>query len=414
MRRRWLLGGLGGVVAGAGVAVGQFAADRTPPPVASPPPVVQPAVVAPQQPAFPVTPSQPPVVSPAAAPPAPRPAAAPVQSHPLSVRPEHGGWMIVVKSYTGDAAQKNAEILAAEIRQTYRAAAWLFEWGAEERQLEEARRDEVRKRFRQEYEPFIKLHEEMKLKAAQQGTEFLDEPIKYHLPKFNYTQQWAVLVGGFKDMDAARSALNTVRTWPAPKNAALLDKAMLVGGGKGEGTYLNPFPNAFVVPNPAVHRNDPTRAPLADPAIVKLNSEEPASLLKARKPWTLLVKRFIVPNRVAGNETQVSAIERLFSEDTAEKWLEATARQARELATTLRNTQTRDGQRPYPDVFVLHARTESIVTVGQFDSVEDPALVAAYQALNGMTFELKYKDGRPPETRRMFDAITPLRVPRVQ
>lgn len=421
MRRRWLLVGLGGVMAGAGAALGQFAADRTPPPAnPAPAPTAQPTQAG-QLPSYPATPPpQAPAGRPVsyAAPPeqqqAPRPAPSPnpALAHPLYVRPEHGGWMIVVKSYSGDGSQKFAEELAAEIRQTHKAAAWLFEWGGEERRHEEQRRDEVRQRYRKEYEPFLQVKEELRAKAAQQGTEFLDTPATFRLPTVNYTEQWAVLVGGFKDMDAARAALNTVRTWPAPKNTALLDKALVAGGGaKGEGTYLNPFPNAFVVPNPSVRRSDPNQAPLADPAIVKLNEAEPLSLLQARKPWTLLVKRFIVPNRVTGTETQATALERLFSEDTAAKWLELTARQARELATALRHEK----MRPHPfETYVLHARTESVVTVGQFDGPDDPALVQAYQELAALTFRVDYKDGRPSEVKKMFDAITPMRVPRVQ
>src|SRR5205807_4374479 len=106
--------------------------------------------------------------------------------------------------------------------------------------------------------------------------------------------------------------------------------------------------------------------------LAKLNEAEELSLLKARKPWTLMVKRFIVPTQVQSKDGDVSVIDRLFGGDNAAKWLDATAKQARTLAVALRHHD----MKPHPfEAFVLHYRTESLVTVGQFDSPEDPAMI---------------------------------------
>jgi hypothetical protein len=166
----------------------------------------------------------------------------------------------------------------------------------------------------------------------------------------------------------------------------------------------------MTAPNPAVRRSVPGQAPPADPAVVKLNEAEELSLLNARKPWTLMVKRFVVPTQVQGKAEDGTVFDRLFGGDDSARWLEATARQARALAQALRH---RD-MKPHPfEAFVLHYRTESLVTVGQFDGPDDPALIDTWYALTGMTFRVDYKDGRPAEVKKMFDAVIPMQVPRV-
>jgi hypothetical protein len=390
MRRGIMLGlGLAGVAAVQATAAAQFAADRGNPPPTPPAPAA-PAPEAPQQP--------------------------PAASHPWYVRPDLGPWMICVKSYTGPDSKKLAEELAAYIRQAHKAGAYLFEWGGEEREKERQRQEEVRRQKQKEYAPFLAVREQMKAKAAAEGLEFLDTPTKYRLGKIDYPEQWAVLIGGFKDMDAARKALDVVRKWKPPENTALMDQAVIVrpgenGVGTKEVAHINPFAAAMTAPNPAVHRSTSGQAPPADPAVVKLNEAEELSLLNARKPWTLMVKRFVVPTQVQGRSEDGTVFDRLFGGDDAAKWLEATARQARELAKALRS----DKQDPKYrfETFVLHYRTESLVTVGQFDSPDDPALIDAWYRLTGMTFRVDYKDGRPPETKKMFDVVIPMQVPRV-
>ena len=85
----------------------------------------------------------------AATPPSGRPSrAAGGPAHPWYVRPDLGPWMICVKSYSGPESRKLAETLAAEIRRTHNAGAYLFEWGSEERQQEEERRKKAKEEFR--------------------------------------------------------------------------------------------------------------------------------------------------------------------------------------------------------------------------------------------------------------------------
>src|SRR5829696_6986906 len=112
--RRGIILGIGLTLAAPTAGLAQFAADRTPQrPTAQPAPTNQ-------QPVVPAGHTAPQAQAPAAA-------------HPWSVKPEHGAWMICVKSYMGDGSQKLAEELANEVRQTHTAGAYLYEWGAEEK-----------------------------------------------------------------------------------------------------------------------------------------------------------------------------------------------------------------------------------------------------------------------------------------
>ena len=402
----------------------QFGEDRpkTPPPM---PPVAQPAAPTPTPavlPSFPTTNAPRALQTPPAAT-APQPTEPP---HQWAVRPENGAWMICVMSYTGPDARKKAEELAGLIRRDQRVAAFLYERGAEERQREEQRRAEWRQKKELEMAPFIQVQAQMKQRAAAQGIEFFDAPMKYRIPTIEVSQQWAVLVGGFKSMDEASAYHTTIRTWPPPKAVHLMDSAVMARpeeGGKvsGEATYLNPFKNAMVFPNPSIRRTPAQGVPM-DPVIVKLNESEPLSLLKCRKSWTLAVKDFSVPTTVQSKDQEGGIMAKLFGKanDPADL-LEATAKQAQEFAKALRDPKmdqavsaaaTRLGLTPRPlETYVLHVRTGSRVTIGQFDAPDDPALVEMQRLLLGMWFKIEQK-GQLPEERRLFDSVTVMPIPR--
>jgi hypothetical protein len=422
-------------------AFAQFASDRplTPPGAPSTTPATAPA-----------TPSQPGTLpsfpTPGAAPAQPKanpvqqasyltqqmqPGVAPaVQTHAWSAKPEHGGWMLCVKSYSGPNSQKLAEELATIIRTQYRTQCFLFEWGSEDRQREMERRKYVQEQLQREQAPFLQVQKEMKERAAAEGKVFIDTPLKVRMGKVDYPEQWAVLIGGFKDMDTARKALDTIRTWPVPKADHLLDRAVITRpgennqAGSAEGVYVNPFASSMVVPNPSIRRTDQSQS--VDPALVKLNEEEPMSLLKAKGKVTLMVKGFTMQSVTRQREEERSVMDKIFSKggpDSSEQ-LDATAKQARALAQSLRTPEMHRsinmagpklGISPRPvESFVLHIRNGSIVTVGQFDSPEDPALLEMQRLLQWTEFRFEYKDGRPPETKRLFDNVYPMAIPRVQ
>lgn len=407
--RRVMLLGMGLALAAPTTAPAQFAADRTAPRPAAPtgqPPVAPAGFTAPQTQAPPAGPS-----------------------HPWYVKPEHGAWMICVKSYMGEGSQKLAEELAAEVRQTRTAGVYLYEWGAEEKKREQERREKLQADLREQYAPFLKTQEEIRKKAEAQGVEVDRTPFRVRVPKIEYKEQWAVLVGGFKDMDAARKGLDIVRKWEPPQRKYLMDSANMASTAAGqvnpEAAYINPFATAIVVPNPAVKQVAAQQGPEFDPALAKLNEGEPLSLLKVAKPWTLMVKSFTVPTRVQTRDDAPGVLGKLFGQESdAADHLDNTAKQARLIAAGLRHPQMQRsvelvapklGLTPRPiDSYLLHIRNGSLVCVGQFDSPADPALLEMQRLLQGMKFEVRDKDSRLMETRPMFENVIPYPVPRVK
>ena len=407
-----------------------FGSDRPTAPAPAPAAPV-PMTPAAELPSFPTAPVS---ASPALARPA-APVSLPPQEpqHEWAVQPGHGEWMVCVKSYTGAKAKSNAVELCEQIRRQHNAAAYLYDRNYEERRRDEQRKAEIRAARERELTPFLRVQAEMKKKATEEGREFLDAPVTIRMPTVRLEEQWAVVVGGFKDLDAASAALAQIRRWPAPTGEHLMDHMVMQRPGENgrpgssDATYLNPFTNSMAVPNPSIKRTTGTTMPL-DPALARLNEDEPLSVLRNPKGWTLIVKDFSIPLSVQTKDQEGGIIGRVFgANNDPGSILEATAKQARELAKALRTPDMeraagaaarRLGLTPRPlESFVLHVRTGSRVTVGSFDSPEDPALAEMQRLLANMSFKVERpgENGRKiVEEIRLFDGITPMPVPRAR
>ncbi|HEY3789158.1 MAG TPA: hypothetical protein VGL71_09900, partial [Urbifossiella sp.] len=110
----------------------------------------------------------------------------------------------------------------------------------------------------------------------------------------------------------------------------------------------------------------------------------PYSLLQTTKGWTLAVKSFQAPGRFASRNEDSSLMRRVGSRSA--KVLEAGAEQAEALAKLLREMKAPGGNSLNIDAYVLHTRTASVVTVGQFDSPYDPELIEKQRILSNMKF----------------------------
>jgi hypothetical protein len=286
----------------------------------------------------------------------------------------------------GMTARELAEALATDIRENYKVQALLYEYVSPERKAEMAAIAAARERAR----VFASQLDKYKQQAALQGMEFLEPDTRIHYKTVNYQEQIAVLVGGFKTEDEARKALDTVRTWPAPKNKVLLDGAVVQRPTKDgkvflEQSHLNPYLTAHVVPNPTIARAaEPTQAEAVDPFIVKLNEGRPYNLLKAKKSWTLGVKSFTAPVEIVGKGSTGGLLRPFGSASKGVDVLRASAEQAEQLAAGLRGLKDKAGNSLNLEAFVLHTRSASIVTIGQFDSPTDPALLQMKQLLASM------------------------------
>lgn len=277
-----------------------------------------------------------------------------------TITPEAGPWMIYVHSYTGPKAKELAQEMCVEIRSNYNLPAWVFNHGEEERRKQREQVEKIR--------------------------EYMDPALWPRIRTVRTPEQCAVLIGGYKDMDTARSALNGVKKLKQPEKTHLLDFLAVNGVkevGEGQtpreaiqGRFVNPFVSSFVTRNPTVPMekpvNDPTKA---DKLMRDLNTGRPYNLLANRHPWTLAVKEFTGASVMQSKSSSGSFLEMLGFNKKSGELLNAGALQAEEVAKVLRNNQL--------DAYVLHTRSSSVVTVGGFDTMDDPKLAQLQKKLAG-------------------------------
>ena len=194
----------------------------------------------------------------------------------------------------------------------------------------------------------------------------------------------------------------------------LLDKGLILtttaatGQHASESACINPYAGAFVVPNPSIAKAVQPAAQRQglDPFVVKLNSDNPYSLLKATKGWTLGVKSFTAPYEIANKNSDTSLMRNL-GFGKGKNALVAGGEQAEAMAKVLRTMKGAGGQPMNLEAFVLHTRYASLVTVGQFNSPDDPALLALKRMLSGMNAKVSLDpSGMRPATNAptLFDA----------
>lgn len=357
------------------------------------------------------------------------------KDHPWLLKPEHGSYFIMVKSYVrptadskaardarergekGLTARELAEALASEIRDTYRVQAFLFEYISEERKAEMRAYLAARQKAETEYVAQI---EALRQKAKLQGLDFVAPDNKFRVMKHDGRDQIGVLVGGFQSEADALKALNKLKTWPAPKNEVLVDKGLILttkdGRNSSESAVINPYASAFVVPNPSVVKSGLPGGPRAapDPFVVRLNDDNPYSLFKATKGWTLAVKAFTSPVEISNRDSDTSLMRKFGS---GSKVLIAGAEQAETMAKALRAMRGPNGEALNLEAFVLHTRNSSVVTVGQFDGPDDPALQAMKRMLSKMSGRVTEDQGglRPVmNAPTLFDNVVPIPVPTKQ
>jgi hypothetical protein len=290
---------------------------------------------------------------------------------PFYLTPQAGEWLICVASYTQtgpggvdrepgtdpDAAAK-AHDLAQEIRTKNKAPAYVFDFNAEERakQLAEIRH-------------------------------MLENCPKGHFRATRIREQYAVVVGGYKDSETARKELDKIKNWPFPDERFCGMSARIVPGvakdegraqisgqnyAKGEKGYFveqvkfSPFSNAFVVRNPLVPKEDNAPKNVADDFTKRINKDETYNLLEhCKSPWTLTVAVFQSPPVVQGHSGSSSFLDKLMGRSGGEQ-LAASAMNAHNLAEVLRKLGY--------ETYVLHTRFNSVVTVGGYKSKDDPRL----------------------------------------
>lgn len=282
----------------------------------------------------------------------------------IAVTKEHGAWMISIQAYIGPNAPQSARRMVDELRSKYKLSAFVFNYSNEERRKEY-------ERVKVQMEKQRQLLEQMKKELGNQAYQINPLPVKRPM---RVQENCAVLVGGYKDEATARRALEQIRKL----DANLLDRSLLdtkfIGEDdpktkkieRGRHEYVNPFLRAFAAPNPAIKQERKSGFDDQDIAVLRrLNDGQPYSLMACKKRYTLAIKQFAMPGGVqTAQDAKPAGLLDPFK--TGKQQADLAADNAHTLAKMLRHMKL--------DAYVLHTSYASIVTVGSFDSLEDPAL----------------------------------------
>jgi hypothetical protein len=290
----------------------------------------------------------------------------------IHVTAAQGPWMICVHWYSGPDAHQMARKMVMELRSNpaYQLQAFVFNRGAEER--------------RKEYER-VKALVEKQREFFLKNNLTSNAPLRYKVQHIE--DQCAILVGNYPDPDTARRDLDRIRRLkpPDPKRVdlATIFKAEPDAAGKltkGEHVFINPFEGAFVVHNPLLKLERPAEWKQEEAAFLrKINQNEEFSLLACKKPYTLMVKQFLLPtamqSSVSSREANSSPGSRFLQKIglASSSGSDNAALNAHNMAKLFRQFQL--------DGYALHTRYSSIVTVGGFDSRDDPNLTATQEML---------------------------------
>lgn len=326
------------------------------------------------------------------------------ERHPYEITPEAGPWAICVTCFFDnfdatdyDPRQPRAGIarsmaidFVTELRKEYHMFGYMFNRGDDERKKEDVRIEAERKQRIEMYKKLGVPESEIPRRKVWQK-------------RYAHVQdQYMVLIGGFQTQDEARKFLDPLRKKKAPSVRFMnqLQAGNAVPAGQklnGVSDYVSPFLTAFVVPNPTVpvKKAEITPEEAAEFDLAQFNTRNPYNLLKHPGKWTLVVKAYRAPVKTWGleskgvfNSTPVDA--------NAARQLEAMGKQAEQLAALLRNPQLKF------ESYVMHANNFSLVTVGLYDSPQDPRMTQAINTLGKLHLD--------PET--LISPAQPMMVPK--
>jgi hypothetical protein len=308
----------------------------------------------------------------------------------LFVTPEAGPWLLYVYSYDDVDGPSLARALALELRgPNYKLNAYVYNYGDKERKEEQERvRLEMERR------------KEALLRAGASGY------VSIRVPHMRLRVQCAVLVGGYKDKNVALRELERIKKLRPldPARFKLPDMFVIEveqsRAKKGERAAVNPFLRAFPVQNPSV---DFAKVPrdVQDLAMLrKLNAGESYSLLNCPKTWTLAVKQFQVPTVVQTAGDSSGFLHKMGLGGSGEK-KDAAKVSAHNLAKLLHEGGW--------DAYVLHTRFYSMVTVGGYDSDQDPRIPPHQEALAKLNPRLA---AVAPVDLQLLPRAIPIPVPR--
>jgi hypothetical protein len=298
--------------------------------------------------------------------------------------------MLLVHSYTEYNAPSLARALVAELRgEPYKLKAYVWNYGEEEQKQE-------LERIRKEVERQKAMIQQARL-AVGPDAEFAPIPIR--VPKMLVRVQCAVLIGGYRDMEAARHDLEQrIKKLPPLDGKRFQLPEMFMSTGKGmELAHLNPFLKAFPVMNPTHEKEKVARDTVDFATLQRLNAHEEFSLLKCPRSWTLAVKQFTAATQLQHRGPSAGLLQAAGGSSGGQK--DASADNAHLMAMLLRRWGW--------EAWVLHTPYYSAVTVGSYDGKDDGRIPRDQQELAKPNERLMRIDPW-----LQFSAAQPIPVPR--
>jgi len=282
------------------------------------------------------------------------------------ISPEAGPFVICVKPYLGSDAHADANRLTLHLRQ-HGWPAYVYDYTPEEKR---------------------KAKEWLDARYANVPPEA--RPHK----TIRVEDQWGVLIGGYRDFDSASRDIPKVKQTPEPPEKRI----DFIDGGTRQAYQLSTYAQCIATRNPTVRapQADPTAA---DPAWKRLNEGRPYNLLKCGKPWTVAVVQFQGTGVLQPRSMASEFLSAVGLGGKSGDFLEASAAQAEEVARVLRLQKF--------DAYVLHTRSGSVVTVGAFDRMDDPAIQQVAHRLAGGGI------GVTKDAIKFFEKPIPMKVPQL-
>jgi hypothetical protein len=308
----------------------------------------------------------------------------------ILVQPDCGPWMILLISYE---EQENEDVslvardLISELRSSLNLPAYAFNYGYQER--------------RKEIERVNKVVEEKKAQYRQMGVD--PEKVPIRVGKTRYKVEHAVLIGGYPSQEAAKQERERLKSCKLSEARRYRLESMFLPNEKGEPEcvgYRNPFYYSMVVRNPTLTSENNSDQNKLDVALLKrLNEDESFSLFKNPRPYTLVVKQYALPGSIQSGAPKGGFLPNLGFGGASP--VDAAKQNAHGMAETLR----RDSKL---DAFVLHTQYASYVTIGGFDSPEDPRMQSYQQAVARINENIRTRIGRP----EVIEAVSLIPMPR--
>lgn len=216
------------------------------------------------------------------------------------------------------------------------------------------------------------------------------------------TRNWAggicVLAGNYKSSNdpVAQRTLKFIKTYQ-PQFLRDVDAQAQAGQGQiitrsqSGGVFRTsanrpgPLSGAFMTTNPSLTEED-LALRKRDPFILRLNTGSDYSLMQNPAKFTVVVATFQGKSEIfnEGSEHKVQPVSSNLSNAAERAW---------ELCTALRRAKSYGYDRDY-EAWIFHDRYSSIVTVGSFESKDDPRVIAT-QNLFGAKVSSVHADGSP-------------------